>query len=233
MSVHAFVIESPGHRMVVDTCIGNDKRRGIPGWNICRCRFLADLAKAGFAPNRSTRVLCTHLHVDHVGWNTMLVDGTLGADLSARALPHSGGRNGSMVEDTASPTRANARRLGAPGVRGGARRPGRKRHRITDEIRLEPTPGHTPGHDSVRISSRGQEAVITGDLMHHPVQMAHPEWGSHFDSDFDAGDRDPARVPGALRRPADPGAGYAFRHAERGPNRARRQRLAARNLDAF
>jgi len=58
--------------------------------------------------------------------------------------------------------------------------------RITDEIRLEPTPGHTPGHHSVRISSRGQEAVITGDLMHHPVQMAHPEWGSHFDSDFDA-----------------------------------------------
>ena len=57
--------------------------------------------------------------------------------------------------------------------------------RITDEIRLEPTPGHTPGHHSVRITSRGEEAVITGDLMHHPVQMAHPEWGSNFDSDFD------------------------------------------------
>ena len=74
MSVHAFVIESPGHRMVVDTCIGNDKRRAFPGWNMLQLPFLADLEKAGFARDSIDRVLCTHLHVDHVGWNTMLVD---------------------------------------------------------------------------------------------------------------------------------------------------------------
>jgi glyoxylase-like metal-dependent hydrolase (beta-lactamase superfamily II) len=56
-------------------------------------------------------------------------------------------------------------------------------HRVTDEVWLEPTPGHTPGHHSVRISSGGEDAVITGDLMHHPVQIAQPEWGSHADFD--------------------------------------------------
>jgi glyoxylase-like metal-dependent hydrolase (beta-lactamase superfamily II) len=56
-------------------------------------------------------------------------------------------------------------------------------HRVSDELWLEPTPGHTPGHVSVRLASTGEEAVITGDLMHHPVQVAEPGWNSHFDSD--------------------------------------------------
>ena len=58
-------------------------------------------------------------------------------------------------------------------------------HRVSDEIWLEPTPGHTPGHVSVRLRSGGVDAVITGDLMHHPVQMAEPQWCSHFDVDLD------------------------------------------------
>src|SRR6266581_2613135 len=58
-------------------------------------------------------------------------------------------------------------------------------HRLSSEIWLEPTPGHTPGHASVRLEAEGRAAVITGDLMHHPVQVAEPEWGSHFDSDLD------------------------------------------------
>jgi glyoxylase-like metal-dependent hydrolase (beta-lactamase superfamily II) len=58
-------------------------------------------------------------------------------------------------------------------------------HRVSDELWLEPTPGHTPGHASVRLASGGVEAVITGDLMHHPVQVAEPGWNSHFDSDAD------------------------------------------------
>jgi len=56
-------------------------------------------------------------------------------------------------------------------------------HVVTDEVSLEPTPGHTPGHVSVRIRSRGEEAIVTGDLIHHPVQCAHPEWNSGFDTD--------------------------------------------------
>ena len=192
MSVHAFVIESPGHRqssgcrMVVDTCIGNDKRRAFPGWNMLQLPFLADLEKAGFARASIDHVLCTHLHVDHVGWNTMLVGGKWVPTFHARGIS-SGARNGSTGRKRASPARPTRDLLDdsvrpvfdaglADLVEGDAR--------ITEEIRLEPTPGHTPGHHSVRISSRGEEAVITGDLMHHPVQMAHPEWGSHFDSNY-------------------------------------------------
>jgi glyoxylase-like metal-dependent hydrolase (beta-lactamase superfamily II) len=56
-------------------------------------------------------------------------------------------------------------------------------HRISSEVRLRPTPGHTPGHVSVMIQSEGQSAVITGDIAHHPCQMAHPEWATSYDSD--------------------------------------------------
>ena len=75
MSIHAFLVESDGKRIIVDTCLGNDKPRGFPGWNMLQTSFLADLEQGGFPRNSIDLVLCTHLHVDHVGWNTMLVDG--------------------------------------------------------------------------------------------------------------------------------------------------------------
>jgi len=185
MIVHAFVIESPGHRMVVDTCIGNDKRRAFPGWNMLQLPFLTDLEKAGFARDSIDRVLCTHLHVDHVGWNTMLVEGKW-----TPTFPHAryliGRKEWEHWSKTMEPdTRELLDDSVRPVFEAGLADLVESDTRITDEILLEPTPGHTPGHHSVRIASRGQEAVITGDLMHHPVQMAHPEWGSHFDSDFD------------------------------------------------
>jgi glyoxylase-like metal-dependent hydrolase (beta-lactamase superfamily II) len=184
MSVHAFVIESPGHRMVVDTCIGNDKRRAFPGWNMLQLPFLADLEKAGFARDSIDRVLCTHLHVDHVGWNTMLVDGKWKPTFP-RARYLIGRKEWEHWSKASEPdTRELLDDSVRPVFEAGLAELVESDARITVEIRLEPTPGHTPGHHSVRISSRGQEAVITGDLMHHPVQMAHPEWGSHFDSDF-------------------------------------------------
>ena len=75
MSIHALVIEAGDRRIVVDTCIGNDKQRSIPAWTNMQTSFLADLEAAGFPADSIDTVLCTHLHVDHVGWNTMLVDG--------------------------------------------------------------------------------------------------------------------------------------------------------------
>jgi glyoxylase-like metal-dependent hydrolase (beta-lactamase superfamily II) len=185
MSVHAFVIESPGHRMVVDTCIGNDKRRAFPGWNMLQLPFLADLEKAGFARESIDRVLCTHLHVDHVGWKTMLVDGKW-TPTFPRARYLIGRKEWEHWSKAGEPdTRDLLDDSVRPVFDAGLADLIESDARITDEIRLEPTPGHTPGHHSVRISSRGEEAVITGDLMHHPVQTAHPEWGSNFDSDFE------------------------------------------------
>ena len=74
-SIHCFVVESGGHTIVVDTCVGNDKPREVKNWHLRQGPFLRDLAEAGYAREKVDTVLCTHLHVDHVGWNTMLVDG--------------------------------------------------------------------------------------------------------------------------------------------------------------
>ncbi len=74
-SIHAFVIESQGRVIVVDTCVGNDKPRDLKAWNMRKGQFLEDMMEAGFPRERIDTVLCTHLHVDHVGWNTLLKDG--------------------------------------------------------------------------------------------------------------------------------------------------------------
>lgn len=183
MSIHALVVESKGLRMVVDTCLGNDKRRDFPGWNELHTPFLQDLEAGGFARDSITHVLCTHLHVDHVGWNTMLIDGRWVPTFpKARYLigrkewEHWSVSNDRQRRD---PIEDSVR----PIVDAGLADPIESDRKITDEIRLEPTPGHTPGHFSVRISSRGQDAIITGDLMHHPIQCAHPEWASSADSE--------------------------------------------------
>ena len=184
MSVHAFVIESPGHRMVVDTCIGNDKRRAFPGWNMLQMPFLADLEKAGFARDSIDRVLCTHLHVDHVGWNTTLVAGRWTPTFPrARYLI---GRTEfeywrSRQEDD-DHGRAFADSV-APVFDAGLVDLVDVDHRICEEVDLVPTLGHTPGHVSVRIASRREHALITGDFLHHPCQMARLDWCSTADHD--------------------------------------------------
>ncbi len=185
LSVHALVVESQGHRIVVDTCIGNDKPRPLRDWNMMRGTFLEDLAAAGHGRESIDTVVCTHLHVDHVGWNTMWVDGDwvptfpnarylLGKDEWGYWQTAPDEDSGDVMGDSVRPViEAGLVDLVSP------------EHRITEEVWLEPTPGHTPGHVSVRISSDGEDAVITGDLMHHPCQMARPEWASSFDYDAD------------------------------------------------
>jgi glyoxylase-like metal-dependent hydrolase (beta-lactamase superfamily II) len=183
MSIHALVIESRGKRIMVDTCIGNDKIRSNPAWSKLQLPFMSDLKNAGYTPDQIDNVVCTHLHVDHVGWNTKLVDGKwvptfdnaqyiIGGTEWDYWSKFDGADMRDPVEDSVRPV-----------VDRGKARLVESTHRITDEVWLEPTPGHTPGHHSVRISSKGQEAVITGDLMHHPVQCAYPEWDNGFDSD--------------------------------------------------
>lgn len=182
LSMHALVVESAGRVLIVDTCIGNDKVRNYPRWNLMQGDFLTRLTAAGFPPERIDTVLCTHMHVDHVGWNTRLVDGIwlptfpraryLFADSEWehwRAEPQ---EYGPVIEDSVQP-------IFAAGLADLVETD----HRVTDEVWLEPTPGHTPGHVSVRIASRGEEAVITGDMIHHPCQIAQPGWSSLADWD--------------------------------------------------
>jgi glyoxylase-like metal-dependent hydrolase (beta-lactamase superfamily II) len=183
MSIHALVIESQGKSIIVDTCIGNDKVRSNPAWNKLKLPFIEDLAKTGYRPDQIDYVVCTHLHVDHVGWNTRLENGKwVPTFTNARYIlggtewdywsTFDGADMRDPVEDSVRPiVEQHKADLVDP------------THKITSEVWLEPTPGHTPGHMSVRISSKGKDAVITGDLMHHPIQCKYPEWDDGFDSD--------------------------------------------------
>jgi glyoxylase-like metal-dependent hydrolase (beta-lactamase superfamily II) len=185
MSIHALVIETLDRRIIVDTCLGNDKEnRRIPTWNRLQTSFLADLAAAGYRRESIDTVVCTHLHVDHVGWNTMLVEHSWVPTFpNARYLM---GRvefehwtNQHEREDMAAVLADSV----TPVWDGGLVDLVETDHRICDEVSLVPTRGHTPGHVSVRIVSQGGEALITGDFMHHPCQIARPEWSSTADSD--------------------------------------------------
>jgi glyoxylase-like metal-dependent hydrolase (beta-lactamase superfamily II) len=185
MSIHTFVVRTPDLTVLVDTCVGNDKDRGGRApFHMMRTSFLDDLRAAGVPPESVDVVICTHLHVDHVGWNTRLENGrwvpTFPRARHLFALTEWEHWSREHDDDT--------KRIMADSVQpvldAGLAQLVDMDHRISDELWLEPTPGHTPGHVSVRLRSHGEEAVITGDLMHHPVQVAEPDWCSGFDSDL-------------------------------------------------
>ena len=184
MSIHALIVDTGERRIIVDTCIGNDKERTMPPWSHLQTSFLEDLAAAGYPRDSIDTVMCTHLHVDHVGWNTMLVDDQWVPTFpNARYLvaekewrywdtAEDADDYGPVIEDSVRPV-----------VDAGLVDLVSETHVVCDQVRLEPTPGHTPGHVSVHISSEGQEALITGDCIHHPVQMTRTEWCSSADFD--------------------------------------------------
>jgi glyoxylase-like metal-dependent hydrolase (beta-lactamase superfamily II) len=180
LSMHSLIVESDGRLLMVDTCIGNDKERTYPRWNQMQTDFLEKLEAAGFTPEQFDTVLCTHMHVDHVGWNTRLVEGVWQPTFPNARYLYSEDEwahwrtepqeYGPVIEDSVQPIfDAGLADLVRPD------------HRVTDEVWLEPTPGHTPGHVSIHIASEGEEAVITGDMIHHPCQIAHSDWSSSAD----------------------------------------------------
>jgi glyoxylase-like metal-dependent hydrolase (beta-lactamase superfamily II) len=185
MSIHSLVLETPTRRIVVDTGLGNDKQgRNVPTWNNRQGPFLDTLGEAGFAPDSIDTVLCTHLHVDHVGWNTQLVDGTwVPTFANARYVfgksEYEYWRDHSVEADKAAVFNDSVK----PVMDAGKVDLVASDARLSDEITLIPTPGHSPGHMSILIRSDGEEALLTGDVAHHPCQMAHLDWSSTADSD--------------------------------------------------
>jgi glyoxylase-like metal-dependent hydrolase (beta-lactamase superfamily II) len=192
LSFQCFVLRSRGKAVMIDTCIGNDRQREFPVFTNMQTTFLGDLKAAGFPPEAMHAVLCTHLHFDHVGWNTMKVgDKWVPTFPQARYffgrrewehwrhLRDTGGyHHMDHLADSIDPVmQAGLVEFIDPDFQ------------ITDEVSLIPTPGHTPGHVSVLIRSRGEEAVITGDLMHHPIQLALPATPGNFDMDKEQGAR--------------------------------------------
>jgi glyoxylase-like metal-dependent hydrolase (beta-lactamase superfamily II) len=186
ISFQCFVLRSQGRMAMIDTCIGNDRQREFPVFTNMQTTFLEDLAAVGFPHEEITDVLCTHLHFDHVGWNTRLVDGKWVPTFpqarylfGRREYEHwkhlhdtKGYHDLHHMDDAVVPV-----------LEAGLVEFIDADFRLTDEVSLIPTPGHTPGHVSVLIQSRGQSAVITGDMMHNPIQIAVPEREARFDMD--------------------------------------------------
>jgi len=224
INFQAFVVKAGRRRIMIDTCIGADRERQFPVFSHMRTTFLQDLAALGIQPADIDTVLCTHLHFDHVGWNTRLVDGrwvptfpnarylfsrreyehwqTLRDDGGYHAVNH--------LADSIDP-------IVAAGLVDFITHD----HELSEEIRLLPTPGHTPDHVSVHIESRGERAVVTGDLMHHPIQLALPAHLATFDMDKQLGARTRVAFVERFREQpvlvigshfAEPGAGYIVRH---------------------
>ncbi|WP_315778315.1 MULTISPECIES: MBL fold metallo-hydrolase [unclassified Bradyrhizobium] len=185
MSIHTLVLETPTMRIVVDTGLGNDKQgRSVPMWNNRATPFLETMSAAGLPPESIDMVICTHLHVDHVGWNTRLVDGRwVPTFANARYVfgrsEYEHWRNHSEAADETATFADSVQPIVAAGR---AELVGSEAV-ITDEITLIPTPGHSPGHVSLHIRSDGAQALLTGDVAHHPCQMAHLDWSSTVDSD--------------------------------------------------
>jgi glyoxylase-like metal-dependent hydrolase (beta-lactamase superfamily II) len=189
LSIHALIIESEGRRILVDTCVGNDKERAYRGMGRLRTPFLEHLADAGHSAESIDTVLCTHLHFDHVGWNTVLVDGqwvptfTRARYLFARQEWDYWRREQERDDDAMQESLRVLADSVRPVADAGLVDLVDSDHHLTGEVWLEPTPGHTPGHVSVCISSKGQNAVITGDMVHNPVQFAEPTWKCYADAD--------------------------------------------------
>jgi len=226
ISFQAFVLRSGKDRVMIDTCIGNDREREFPIFTNMHTSFLEDLEFAGYPRASITRVLCTHLHFDHVGWNTMKVNGRFVPTFpNARylfgrkeydhwqMLKRTGGYHDvSHLVDSIDPiTEAGLADFIEPTAS------------ITEEVSLVPTPGHTPGHVSVIIRSKGAEAIITGDMMHHPIQFAESGRTTNFDMDKEQGIRTRKEMFGRLADKdilvigthfCDPTSGYVVRDGE-------------------
>ncbi|WBL78335.1 MBL fold metallo-hydrolase [Bradyrhizobium xenonodulans] len=185
MSIHSLVVETPTRRIVVDTGLGNDKQgRSVPVWNNRSTPFLETMTAAGFPPDSIDTVLCTHLHVDHVGWNTMLVGGKWVPTFPKARYLFGKTEYEYWRDYTAEPDKVAVFDDSVkPVVDAGQAELIPSDHRLCEEISLIPTPGHSPGHMSVLIESGGEQGLLTGDVAHHPCQMAHLDWSSLVDSD--------------------------------------------------
>ena len=181
LPIQGFLLKTPSHTILVDSCVGNDKTApNAPNWHMrSDTRFMAALTAAGVGVDDIDYVLCTHLHLDHVGWNTRLEDGRWVPTFpNARYLMPAADENVQRESESNLYVESVL-----PVVDSGQAEFVEAGHMLGDEVSLVPTPGHTPGHVSVLVKSGDHAALITGDAIHSTAQCWHPEWHFNFDAD--------------------------------------------------
>lgn len=225
ISVHAWLVRTPGRAVLVDAAGGSGKRRlEMPAFDRLHEPFLERLRRAGASPEEVDAVLLTHLHVDHVGWATREAGGrwrptfpNAAHVFSARERAYvaalaagDGGRAGAVRAEAGLGPMAREPSVEfwadsvVPVIEAGlAREVAVDGSEVLDGFSLVPLPGHSVDHAAVAFSSRGEQALFWGDVMHNPVQFAHPEWNSAFCEFPDTARRARRR---ALERAADTGA---------------------------
>ena len=183
--IQAFLVRTRHHTVLIDTCVGDQKHRPHrPFWHMQKLNtFLPRLAAAGVSPSDVDYVMCTHLHSDHIGWNTQLRDGRwvptfpkakyifTREEWESWEQLHAREPQQQFVDSVLPVMEARQAQLVGSDFA------------LDDEVWLEPTPGHTQGHVSIRIASEGAQAVVTGDCIHSPVQCLAPEWVMRADVD--------------------------------------------------
>ena len=185
LCVQSYLVRTPHHAILVDSCVGNDKERPQrPFWHKMKGEaFMRGLAAAGVSPADIDFVMCTHLHVDHVGWNTRLENGRWVPTFpnarylfSERELAHWSALHTkdpiACIADSVLPV-LEAKKADLV----------KSDHVLNDHVRLMPTPGHTPDHFAVAVGKDRDAAVLTGDLIHSPIQARYPEMSMRADFD--------------------------------------------------
>jgi len=183
--IQAFLVRTRHHTILVDTCVGNHKPRPHRSfWHMQNLNtFLPRLAAAGVAPEELDYVMCTHLHWDHVGWNTQLRDGRW-VPTFPNAKYIFARREWEMWEELhRRDPQPHLLDSILPVMEAGQAQLVGDDFALDDEVWLEPTPGHTPGHVSIHLASQRAHAVITGDAIHTPVQCLEPDWIVRADLD--------------------------------------------------
>jgi glyoxylase-like metal-dependent hydrolase (beta-lactamase superfamily II) len=187
---HSTVIKTPRATILVDTCSGNDKERPHKlRYNRKNWPYLANLAAAGFAPKDIDYVLCTHLHADHIGWNTRLVDGRWVPTfpnahyLFARQEWEHWRVAELRAEYTTDPYYEDSL---LPIMESGQAQLVATDYAFDDNVWIEPRPGHTPGHVCVVVQCRSASVILSGDIMHTALQCAEPQLNSCFCIDGEA-----------------------------------------------
>lgn len=183
ITYQTFVVCTPNHTILIDTCTGEDKGYPAP-MDFPKQRWLDEFHAAGLTFDEIDYVFCTHLHIDHCGWNTVLRNGRWVPTFpNAKYVFH---KNEYAAWEQATKEGANPpgnvwRFNCEPIVEAGQALLVGDEFELDDTISLTPTPGHSPCHCCVNIRSQSQRAVVTGDLFHHALQVCEPQLSTIFD----------------------------------------------------